>query len=110
MPKRSRVKQMSKEAIALKRMRVARDLSLRKASKVLGVSATSINHCENGRAVINDSHIENFLKRLNYSREDWNLYLKGDSKSEDLRGKCILLLKGASPSNLEFILKMLQNL
>lgn len=110
MPKRSRIKKMSKEAYALKRMRNLRELSMREAARMVGVSPTMINHTENGRAVIGQTYIEKFFKALNFSNDDWELFLKGDPKLEKLRDECLEKLKKIETTKLEFIHKMLVNL
>lgn len=110
MPKRSRIKKMSKEAFARKRMRMMRELSMREAAKLIGVSPTLINHTENGRATITSAHIQKFVKALNFSKEDRKTFARGDQKLEELRDKCFAVLKMIEPSKLEFIHKMLVNL
>lgn len=70
MPKRSRIKKTSRESQALKRMRMTRKLSQRKAAELIGVPATAVNHTENGRAYIKRDYVRKFIDALEYSWSD----------------------------------------
>ncbi|MBT3236353.1 MAG: helix-turn-helix transcriptional regulator [Bdellovibrionales bacterium] len=67
MPKRSRVKEISRESEALKRMRLICGLSQREAADRIGVTPTMVNHTENGRAYIKRDYIKLFISALDYS-------------------------------------------
>jgi len=105
--KRNRKIELSKEAIALKRMREFRNLSVRKLGEKLGVSFTTVSHMENGRAEIHSAYLSSFLEELNFSEDDLKNFMKGKLKDENIRLKCFKLLENLESSKLEKIYAIL---
>lgn len=105
--KRNRKIELSKEAIALKRMREFRNLSVRKLGDLLGVSFTTVSHMENGRAEIHPAYLVSFLEVLEFSDEDFKSFMKGRLKDENLRLKCFKLIENLEPSKLEKVYAVL---
>jgi transcriptional regulator with XRE-family HTH domain len=105
--KRNRKVKKSPEAIALKKMREFRAMSVRNVGDVLDVSFTTVSHMENGRAKIHKEYLEKFLRMLEYSREDFNCFVEGKFKDEALRLKCFRLIEKMEPSKLERIFALL---
>lgn len=105
--KRNRKIELSPEAIALKKMRVFRNYSLRNVGDLLGVSFTTVRHMENGRAEIHGEYLKNFLEGLEFSAEDFNCFVKGKLKDEGLRLKCFKLIENIEPSKLEKVIAIL---
>lgn len=105
--KRNRKIELSKEAIALKRMREFRNLSVRKLGERLGVSFTTVSHMENGRAEIHSAYLNSFLKELNFTDQDFKSFLKVKLKDENIRLKCFKLIENIEPSKLEKIYSLL---
>lgn len=101
--KRNRKIELSQEAIALKKMREFRNLSVRSVGDLLGVSFTTVSHMENGRAEIHGEYLNSFLSVLEFTTEDWNCFVKGKVKDDGLRQKCVELLQTIEPSKLEKI-------
>lgn len=99
--KRNRKIELSKEAIALKKMREFRSLSLRNVGDRLNVSFTTVSHMENGRAEIHGEYLNSFLRALEFNTEDWNCFVNGKLIDDSLRKKCIELLQIIEPSKLE---------
>lgn len=99
--KRNRKIEKSPEAIALKKMREFRNLSVRSVGDLLGVSFTTVSHMENGRAEIHGEYLNSFLRALEFDTEDWNCFVKGKVKDDGLRQKCLELLQTIEPSKLE---------
>ena len=99
--KRNRRIEPSNEAKALKRLRELRSLSVRDVGDLLDVSFTTVSHMENGRAVIHEEYQKKFLKNLNFTNEDYEIFLKGKSTNEHLKLKCYQLIDGRELSKLE---------
>ena len=99
--KRNRKIELSQEAIALKKMREFRNLSVRSVGDLLGVSFTTVSHMENGRAEIHGEYLNSFLRALEFNCEDWNCFVKGKFKEDGLRQKCLELVQTIEPSKLE---------
>ena len=107
--KRSRYKIMGPANYALKNMRNARGVSIRKLAKMMGVKEAKVNHYENGRVdEIPSDYIPLFLKTLNYSSEDWNDFLEGKTTIFDLERACIKMLKGLEKEKLRTIYSVLE--
>ncbi|MBL6989924.1 MAG: helix-turn-helix domain-containing protein [Bacteriovoracaceae bacterium] len=109
MPKRSRIKKVTKESKALKAMREAKGLSQRTAANLVGVPSTTINHTENGRAYIKEEYVRKFINGLGYSWTDWNNYLEGKEIQTDLRSACITIIENMDKQKLGVIYNLLTN-
>lgn len=105
--KRNRKIELSKEAIALKRMREFRNLSVRKLGDLLGVSFTTVSHMENGRAEIHPTYLVSFLEVLKFSDEDFKSFTKEKRIDENLRLKCFKTIENVEHSKLEKIYAVL---
>lgn len=105
--KRNRKIELSDEAMALRKMRDYRSMSVRDVGDLLNVSFTTVSHMENGRATIHDEYLKNFLKALKYSRKDFEKFCEGNVKFESLRTKCFLLIERMEPAKLEKVHTML---
>jgi transcriptional regulator with XRE-family HTH domain len=99
--KRNRKIELSKEAIALKKMGEFRNLSVRSVGDLLGVSFTTVSHMENGRAEIHGEYLNSFLAALEYNADNFDCFVKGNFKDDSLRQKCLELLQTIEPSKLE---------
>ncbi|MBT3982262.1 MAG: helix-turn-helix transcriptional regulator [Bacteriovoracaceae bacterium] len=110
MPKRSRVKSETAESNALKKMRTIKGLSQRKAGMLIGVPPTKVNHTENGRAYIEKSYIEKFIKGLGYSWEEWLEFVSGKGSKSSLKEQCILLIRGLDDQKLGLVFNLLTSL
>lgn len=105
--KRNRKIELSKEAIALKNMREFRSMSVRNVGDLLNVSFTTVSHMENGRAKIHREYLENFLKALEFSKEDLKIFVSGKLKDESLKLKCLRIIEKMEPSKLEKVFAVL---
>lgn len=99
--KRNRKIELSQEAIALKKMREFRNLSVRSVGDLLGVSFTTVSHMENERAEIHGEYLNSFLSALEFNTEDYKCFVKGKFKDDSLRQKCLELIDTLEPSKLE---------
>lgn len=99
--KRNRRIELSHEAIALKKMRDLRSMSVRDVGDLLNVSFTTVSHMENGRATIHDDYVKRFLKALDFSDQDFKNFMVGKLKEESLRLKCFRLVEKMEQSKLE---------
>jgi transcriptional regulator with XRE-family HTH domain len=99
--KRNRRIELSHEAIALKKMRELRSMSVRDVGDLLNVSFTTVSHMENGRATIHEDYVKKFLKALEFSKEDLKKFMAGKFKEESLRLKCFRLIEKMEQSKLE---------
>lgn len=108
--RRSDYKVITKEAGILKCLRESRNISMRKASDIIKVSSSYINHAENGRLDLNTSIILKFLKAYNYSHEDFQGMIDGDFKiPEHTLSECIAILKRLDPAKLKTIKTILDS-
>ena len=115
MSKRSRIIKVSKESNALKRLRILKGLSVRKAADALNISPTLVSHIELGRANISKTYIENFLNTLGFSREDWEMSLGGEKKlktivKDKLPQDLIKKISGLSEENLNLVQSIINRL
>ena len=109
MPKRSRIKEETKESQALKKMRISKGLSQRQDAKKIGVTATAINHTENGRANITRNYVTQFIAGLEYSWADWNNFTEGRGAQIDLKDSCKSIIDALENSKLQIIYNLLVN-
>ncbi len=105
--KRNRKVELCPEAIALKKMRESKSLSVRQVGDLLNVSFTTVSHMENGRAEIHKDYLANFFSALEFTKEDFNCYVKGKFKDDGLRLKCFKLIENLEPYKLEKVLAIL---
>ncbi len=92
--RRSNFKKVTREAMILKFMRESRHLSMRKASKVIGVSEAQINHAENGRKDLNPEFILKVVTHLGYSYQDFLDFLENKKEvPEHTLSECIEILR-----------------
>ena len=82
MGRRTKIISITKESEALKKLRELSGLSVRKLADKLNVSHTLVSHLELGRANVNESYVEKFLKTLKFSFEDWEIAVSGGKKSK----------------------------
>ena len=99
--KRNRKIELSQEAIALKKMREFRSMSVRDVGDMLNVSFTTVSHMENGRAKIHETYLKNFLKALKFCEKDFKLFCVPNEKRENIKRKCYQLLEKMGPTELE---------
>ena len=85
--KRNRKIELSDEAMALRKMRDYRSMSVRDVGDVLNVSFTTVSHMENGRATIHEEYLKKILKALKFSLKDFEKFCEGSVKFESLRTK-----------------------
>ena len=109
MVKRSRIVEVTKEANALRRLRIVKGLSMRQLADELRLSHTTVSHVENGRANISEEYINHFLKILGFSQKDWQLSIEKNERHLELREKCLFLIRKMDEQNLNLVYGILQN-
>lgn len=107
--KRGRQKIITKESQALKRMRLARGLSLKKAYRKSGIHDTIINHAENGWATITEDYINKFINGMGFTMKDWDDFLNGRVTTFDLRYECMDIVKNMNGDKLKAVHSLLIN-
>ena len=105
--KRNRRIELSREAIAVKKMREYRSLSLRDVGELLGVSFTTVSHMENGRARVHDEYLKKFLPALNFTSKDFKKFLETNEEFDSLKTKCFILIEKMEPEKLKKAFDML---
>ena len=94
----------TKEGRLLKYLRESRNLSVRKAGKLLGVSESSVCHAENGRKDLTPKLIEQFLIAYGYERSEFDELLNGVRVMPDnLRRECLEIVKRIEASKLKSV-------
>ncbi len=109
--KRCRHKIITDRNRILKYMRNSRNLSMRKAGKMIGTSDGTINHIENGRRDnISEEWIIKLLEAYEYTLEEFNEYLTGKKAIPiDHRKECITLLKNIDSQKIKAIHGLISN-
>jgi transcriptional regulator with XRE-family HTH domain len=102
--RRSDTKKETQEGRLLAYLRESRNLSMRKAADLIGVSCATVNHSENGRKDLTETMIIRFLNSYGYTTEQFEGMLKGDFQiPEHLRSECIEILKRLDDQKLKTV-------
>ncbi len=109
MSKRNQKIKLTKEAKALKRMRVESNLSLRKLGDRMNLSFTRIHQMESGREDISQEYIDLFLEAIGKNRCVWKKYLGSPPPVLSLREKCQRVLENVEDDKLEIIYGILSS-
>ena len=103
-------KVMTKEASVLKFMRESRNLSMRGAGDLLGVSDSTISHLENGRADLRPEIVMRLLFNYGYSFEQFISMSSGKIElSQTLRRECLEIIKRLDEEKLKTVRTILQS-
>lgn len=94
----------TKEGRLLKYLRESRNLSVRDAGRIMGISNSTVSHTENGRRDVNREIVEKFLEAYGYSYEEYERMFSGEIVlPENIRGECIEMLKRLDSSKLKAV-------
>jgi len=107
MAKRSSVKIESKESMALKKIREMSGLSQKEAARKIGVSASAINHRENGRAEIDAQYMTQFLRGMECPVQTWKNLVAGRDPKEELIKECENILGRLTIEKVKIIRELL---
>lgn len=115
MGKRTKIIIETRQSKTLKQMRKMSGLSVRKVADLLNVSHTLVSHLELGRANISEAYIDQFLKALNLSWEDWNIAIGGGKKAKAqtktrIAEDCFKKLKGLPEDKLMLLNSILNGM
>jgi transcriptional regulator with XRE-family HTH domain len=103
-------KVMTKEASVLKFMRESRNLSMRRAGDLLGVSDSTISHLENGRADLQPEIVTRLLLNYGYSYEQFISMSSGKIElPQSLRRECLEIIKRLDEEKLKTVRTILQS-
>jgi transcriptional regulator with XRE-family HTH domain len=105
--KRNRKVELSNEAIALKKMREYRSMSVRDVGDLLKISFTTVSHMENGRATIHEEYLKKFFKALKFSNTDFKNFTEESNNFDSVRTNCFKLIENMEPSKMEKTYAML---
>lgn len=96
--------------MTLKYLRESRKISMRKAGKLIGVSAAQIDHAENGRKNLDPEFILKVITAYEYGYKDF-LDFVADKKElpENLLGECIGILRRLKPEKLRTVKAVLES-
>ena len=101
--KRSKIKKVTADSRALKKIREDLGLSQSQLARRLNISKTSVNHYENGWSAISEAYIDSFLKVVDYPRHIWEIITKPDDYIVRLRADCHSLLESLDTNKLKAI-------
>lgn len=102
--RRCDTKEESAEGRLLAYLRESRNLSMRKAADLIGVSCATINHSENGRKDLTQALIKRFLNAYGYTDEQFKGMLRGELQiPEHLRSECIEIIKRLDSQKLKTV-------
>lgn len=97
-------KENSPEGDLLKFLRESRAMSTRQVAKMLGISASTVSHTENGRRDLDQVTLRRFLNIYGYEVSEFKEMLKQETViPEYLRSQCIEVLKRLSISKLKTV-------
>lgn len=97
-------KVMTKEASILKFMRESRNLSMRRAGNLLGVSDSTISHLENGRADLHPEIVTRLLTNYGYTYEQFMSMSSGKIElPQSLRRECLEIIKRIDEEKLKTV-------
>lgn len=103
-------KVMTKEATVIKVMRESRNLSMRKAGQLIGVSDSTISHLEHGRADLHPKIIVKLLEIYGYSYEQFISMSTGNiDLPQSLRRECLEIIKRLDEDKLKTVRTILQS-
>ena len=103
-------KVMTKEASVLKFMRESRNLSMRRAGDLLGVSDSTISHLENGRADLQPEIVTRLLQNYGYNYEQFISMSSGKIElPQSLRRECLEIIKRIDEEKLKTVRTILQS-
>ncbi|MBP7845802.1 MAG: helix-turn-helix domain-containing protein [Proteobacteria bacterium] len=103
-------KVVTKEATVLKIMRESRNVSMRRAGILIGVSASTISHLEHGRADLYPRIIVKLLEIYGYSYEQFISMSNGKVElPQSLRSECIEIIKRLDDEKLRTVKTILQS-
>ncbi len=92
------------EGKLLKYLRESRNLSVRAAGKILGMSESSVSHAEHGRRDLDQKVINSFLTAYGYSFAQFQQMLNGNLKiPEHLRSECMDMIQRLDESKLKTV-------
>lgn len=101
---------MTKEASVLKFMRESKNLSMRRAGSLLGVSDSTISHIENGRADLRPEITLKLLELYGYTFEQFISMSKGEMEmSQSLRRECLEIIKRLDEEKLRTVKAILMS-
>ena len=108
--RRTAVRKVTKEALVLKYLRESRQLSMRRAAKIIGISEAQINHGENGRRDLTPDFIMKLCQGYGYSYQDFLDFVTEKKESpKHFLSECIEILKRLSPDKLRTVKTILQS-
>jgi transcriptional regulator with XRE-family HTH domain len=103
-------KVMTKEASVLKFMRESRNLSMRRAGELIGVSDGTISHLEHGRADLHPKMIVKLLEIYGYNYEQFISMSSGKMElPQSLRRECLEIIKRLDDEKLKTVRTILQS-
>ena len=103
--------QHNEESVALKKARMLRDLSVRDVGDLMGISHVRIHQMESGRGNITEEFVEQFLRAVDLSFDDWRVLLEDKSDQTDLlRQLCVERLDRLDQWQLKEAYKFISNL
>ena len=108
--RRNEERRITKELLALKKLRLDRHLSVRRAARKMGKSASWLNHLENGRFDARACDKKLVLESYGVTFSEFEKIHLGSTDDEliDLRSECLLILKRLPVEKLKVILPVLR--
>ena|ERR1700683_362827 len=94
MPKRSKIKRVTKGSRTLKLLREQANLSVRAASRISGIGDGVINHLEHGRIDIHSHHLEKLLPAYGVTFQTFEMFASGGvALPQNIRFECLEIVK-----------------
>lgn len=108
---RTKTKQITPEAIMLKRLREGRGLSMAQAAALASKSISWVSHVENGRVDVSNDHYRTLLPLYGQTLKSFQSYLSGAAfVASPTRTECLDFLQSMSDDLLEAIHPVLAKL
>ena len=107
---RSAIKRIGIEQRILRHMRMSRNLSMREAGALFGLSSSTISHLEHGRMDLPPDRIPDIVSGYRYSMEDFESFRSGEQDLPiQLRDECIQIIEHLDQKKLEGVYGLLKS-
>ncbi len=107
---KNRTVEITTEVKTLRYLRIQAGLSLRQASRLLGITDTAISHIENGKMKLPSARIEQMVASYGATMSDFFRISKAKVMPVEYREECESLLRRVPNQELEAVFSFLKNI
>ena len=107
--RRSYQKKITREVLAISRLRKRRRVSQYKASELCGWHRTAVGHIENGRIELTPKKLDTLLSALGYTKKQFNEQFCSEIDRDSIEQQCFRLIEKMEDSKLVSVHSILQS-